>query len=125
MIKKLLIAISIFGCLTFNTQAQMDPKTKAVMTMALYGTVGGALLGTAALAFDAGGRSVAVGASVGLYTGLLFGGYVIGTHAMKKNRQMNPKPQRNYYPDTESSPYENDSDDGYDVLYLLSLNNLK
>ena len=27
---------------------------------------------------------------------------------------MNPKPQRNYYPDTESSPYENDSDDGYD-----------
>ena len=40
MIKKLLIAISIFGCLTFNTQAQMDPKTKAVMTMALYGTVG-------------------------------------------------------------------------------------
>ncbi len=113
MIKKLIIALSIFGFLTFNTQAQMDARTRAVITMALYGTVGGALLGTAALAFDADGRSVAIGASVGLYTGLLFGGYVVGTHYMKKKRRMNPVPQRNYYPDTDSSPYEN-PEGGYD-----------
>ena len=52
--------------------------------MAGYGVVGGALLGTASLAFGSGGRSIAKGASLGLYAGLIFGGYVILSYEMKK-----------------------------------------
>lgn len=83
----------------------MDPRAKAIGTMTVYGTVGGALLGTAALAFDAGPRSVARGASLGLYAGLLFGAYVVLSYAYRKHQRENPRPQENYYPGT-GSPYE-------------------
>jgi hypothetical protein len=105
--KKLVLVT--FVVLSFTQQAahaQMDPKVKALGTMAVYGTVGGALLGTAALAFDAGGRSPAIGASLGLYLGLIFGGYVVTSHAMKKRSVQDQYNEENYYPDTQSSPYE-------------------
>ena len=90
-----------------NLHAEVDPKIKALGTLAAYGTIGGALLGTASLAFDAGGRSVAKGASLGLYAGLLFGGYIVLTHQMRKNRTYENKSEDNYYPDAEEvSPYE-------------------
>ena len=54
--------------------------------MALYGTIGGLLLGTASLAFHRDGRSISRGASLGLYTGLLFGGYVVGSHYIMRQR---------------------------------------
>ena len=54
--------------------------------MALYGTIGGFLLGTASLAFHKDGRSISRGASLGLYTGLLFGGYVVGSHYLTRQR---------------------------------------
>ncbi|GAB4019482.1 MAG: hypothetical protein Fur0010_21480 [Bdellovibrio sp.] len=95
-----------------NAKAEMDPRMKALGSMALYGTVGGALLGTASLAFGTSGRSVAIGASLGLYAGLIFGSYVVISHAMRKNRQMNPQPQENYYPDT-TSPYEENHGEDY------------
>lgn len=95
-----------------EAKAQMDPRMKALGTMALYGTVGGALLGTASLAFGTSGRSIAIGASLGLYAGIIFGSYVVITHAMRKNRQMNPEPQDNYYPDT-TSPYEEGREEDY------------
>lgn len=84
-------------------QAQVDSRIKALGTMALYGTVGGALLGTASLAFGTGGRSPAIGASVGLYAGILFGTYVVASHYYKRNYK--PSPQENYYPES-NSPYE-------------------
>lgn len=90
----------------------MDPKVRVVASTALYGTVGGALLGTASLAFGAKGRAVAIGASVGLYAGLIFGSYVVVTHQMQKNRYQNPEtplpPQdNNYYPQgDEVTPYK-------------------
>lgn len=93
--------------------ADMDPKVKAITTMAAYGTVGGALLGTASLAFGAKGRSVAIGASLGLYAGILFGTYIIVTHSMgQKGYYDQPQPvrQENYYPDDGYSPYQ----PGYD-----------
>ena len=106
---KLLICTIALFLQTFLTledaKAQMDPRMKAIGLMAVYGTVGGTLLGTASLAFGAEGRSVAKGASLGLYAGLLFGGYVVASHAMKKHKDANPEPQENYYPDS-SSPYE-------------------
>lgn len=59
---------------------KMDPKLKILLTMAGYGTVGGALLGAASMAYGARFRAIAVGASLGLYVGLIFGGYVLVTH---------------------------------------------
>lgn len=107
MVKKLVILFSIF-ILSFeqSAHAEMNPRVKALATMAVYGTVGGTLLGTASLAFDADGRAVAVGASLGLYAGLLFGGYIVGMHAAKKRNMLNRRDDENYYPDTEQSPYE-------------------
>lgn len=78
-----------------EVKAEMDPKVKALGTMAVYGTVGGALLGAASLAFGAGGRAIAVGASLGLYAGLIFGTYVIVSHQMKK---------RGYFDENNSAP---------------------
>ncbi len=83
-------------------KAEVDPKTKALLSMAAYGTVGGALLGLASqLAFDTGGRSVPQGASLGLYAGLLFGGYIVGSYAIKKSKWGG---QREIYDNL--SPYE-------------------
>jgi hypothetical protein len=86
-----------------NAAADMDPRAKALGAMALYGTVGGALLGTASLAFGTKGRSVAIGASLGLYAGLIFGTYVIASHQMKKNGYYDQSTP--YYPDSGNTPY--------------------
>lgn len=88
-------------------KAEVDPKLKALGAMAAYGTVGGALLGTASLAFGTKGRSVAIGASLGLYAGLIFGGYVVMTHALKRKGY---QPGEGYYPDAPPAvnPYESD-----------------
>lgn len=104
-LKKLfIILVFAFGAST-PARAQLDVRIKALGAMALYGTVGGALLGTASLAFGADGRSVAKGASLGLYAGLIFGSYVVVSHAYKKHQRENPKAQENYYPGVDS-PYE-------------------
>ena len=105
----------------------MDPRVKSLGTMAAYGTVCGALLGTASLAFDAPGRSVAIGASLGLYTGILFGSYIVISHHMRRSRSSKGT---DYYPDTSSSAYE--SDGGGESLFggggnrreILRLNDL-
>lgn len=112
---KLLLLISCFFFTTaYSPKAEaIEPKVKAVLTMAAYGTVGGALLGAASLAFDTGGRSVAIGASLGLYAGIIFGSFIVVSHKMRKYRQENPVPKDNYYPGTDGqSPYENDSSGG-------------
>ena len=86
----------------------MDARAKALGSMALYGTVGGALLGAASLAFGTNGRAVAQGASLGLYGGIIFGSYVVISHSMKKNRYNAPRNtpvNNNYYPDDVGTPY--------------------
>ncbi len=81
----------------------MDPKIKALGSMALYGTIGGILLGTASLAFGAESRAIAKGASLGLYAGLLFGGYVVLGHAL---RRKNRRPEYiDDYPEGADSTY--------------------
>lgn len=86
----------------------MDPRVKAMATMAAYGTVGGALLGTASLAFGTEGRAVAVGASLGLYAGLIFGSYVIVSHQLQQNNYYDREEpvRQDYYPDDSYSPYQ-------------------
>lgn len=102
------ILTSIFVCLaialsTSNAQAQQfDPRLKMMLTMAGYGAVGGALLGTASLAFDSKPRAVAKGASLGLYAGILLGGYILVNYEMKKR---GIGIDRDYYPNT-SDYYE-------------------
>lgn len=61
----------------------MPVKAKAFLTIAGYGTAGGALLGLATMAFGQSSRAVAQGASLGLYAGLLFGTYVLVSHHNK------------------------------------------
>ncbi|MBK26332.1 MAG: hypothetical protein CME70_20195 [Halobacteriovorax sp.] len=107
--KTFLMMFSLFGFLSLAPLQEakaLDPRIQAVGTMAAYGTVGGLLLGVASYAFDSPGRSWAIGASVGLYAGLLFGGYVVGSHYYKSYKDANPSYEEDYYPDTEGSPYE-------------------
>lgn len=97
----------------------IDPKLKVVATMSGYGVVGGALLGTASLAFGASGRAIAKGASLGLYAGLLFGAYVITSYELKKRGYGNDSKVEDYYPES-SGPYENSSGS-----YNIKLDDLK
>ena len=106
--RKLIIALSVSFTLLFSPSSfAMDPKLKMMATMAGYGVVGGALLGTATLAFGAGGRSIAKGASLGLYAGLLFGGYILMNYELKK-RGYGQEQKSDYYPEG-SSQYEDES----------------
>ena len=85
----------------------MPVKAKAFLTIVGYGTAGGALLGASSMAFGNSTRAVAQGASLGLYAGILFGAYVLVSHAQGR--------QGSY--DDKSSPYGESSDvygDGYD-----------
>lgn len=82
----------------------MDPKVKTVAVMSAYGTVGGALLGLASLAFRSSPRAIPVGASLGLYAGLLFGSYIVVTHEMRKRGMYQ---EDNYYPEAPATPYDN------------------
>jgi hypothetical protein len=104
--KKIIIVSLACFTLMFSsvTNAAIDPKVKMVATMAGYGVVGGALLGTATLAFGAGGRSIAKGASLGLYAGILFGTYIIFNYEMKK-RGYGAEQKGDYYP--ERGTYDN------------------
>ena len=106
--KKLITATFVCFTLLFSSvsNAAINPKLKMVGTMAGYGVVGGALLGTASMAFGSGGRSIAKGASLGLYAGIIFGSYIILNYEMKK-RGFGTEQRNDYYPDS-SSPYEND-----------------
>jgi len=69
-----------------NVQAAVPGKVKALGTFALYGAGGGALLGLASMAFGGRPRAIAMGASLGLYAGIIFGSYVALSHAYSANR---------------------------------------
>jgi hypothetical protein len=79
--KKLLLALFICtSLLTPKTTYALDAKAKAFAVICGYGTVGGALLGFASMAFGANSRAIAQGASLGLYTGIIFGTYVLTSY---------------------------------------------
>lgn len=83
-----------------TARAELPAKAKAVLTMAGYGAASGALLGLASMAFGQSSRSVAQGASLGLYAGLIFGAYVLVSHHQK---------QMGSY-DDGASPYQESTD---------------
>ena len=104
-IKKSILLLVTIILVTLPTEAKaLDPRVKALITMTGYGTVGGALLGLASqLAFDTGGRSISQGASLGLYAGMIFGGYVVGSYHIKQ-KGWGSKEEQIF--DPKLSPYE-------------------
>ena len=97
MINRIVILslIVFYGLTPQRARAEIPAKGKAVLTLAGYGAGGGALLGLASMAFGTTSRSVAQGASLGLYAGLLFGAYILVTHDQKPGSY-----------DDSSSPYK-------------------
>ena len=92
----------MFTLITPTKEAQaIEPKTKAFLVMCAYGTVGGALLGFASMAFGTNSRAIAQGASLGLYAGIIFGGYVISSH-----RDLNTPVEEFITNEAESAPPE-------------------
>jgi hypothetical protein len=88
----ILFSVFIFGVVYSKPSYAIDPRVKSLGIMAAYGTIGGALLGTASLAFGSSGRSVAKGASLGLYAGIVFGTFIVASHAYKRRKLTNPDP---------------------------------
>lgn len=92
--------------------AEIPAKAKAFLTIAGYGTAGGALLGAASLAFGTSTRAIAQGASLGLYAGLIFGTYVLVSHHQKSKYT---RYDDEYSPYRRSRELYNDSE--YDSSY--------
>lgn len=124
--KKIFITISVcFTILLSSSAFALDPKIKIMGTMAGYGVVGGALLGTASMAFNAEPRAIAKGASIGLYAGLLFGAYIIVSYEMKKRGYGNEQQPQDYYPDSRSQYEDQSRVDDISEYRLASLENKK
>ena len=87
----LALVFTLFSFESISAPPSLNPKAKAFLLMTAYGTVGGALLGTASLAFETPGRAPFVGASLGLYAGIAFGSYVLVSHYVEKDRTLNPQ----------------------------------
>ncbi len=81
--KKSILVLMLFVSLALpvqNAKAAMDAKSKAFMVVTAYGTVSGALLGFASMAFGSNSKAIAQGASLGLYAGIIFGAYIVSSH---------------------------------------------
>lgn len=108
--KKFVLALIVsFALIMPNKSYALDPKAKAFMVMTAYGTVGGALLGFASMAFGGKSRAIAQGASLGLYAGIIFGAYVISSYNEKKDSYVPPPEEPGYYND----PYAPRNDQGF------------
>ncbi len=82
----LILFISVMTMAPIQKTYALDAKGKAFLVICTYGTVGGALLGFASMAFGTNSRAIAQGASLGLYAGIAFGSYVLLSH--KSNNQV-------------------------------------
>jgi uncharacterized membrane protein len=75
-----MIAVGLFfGSVPSKPAQAMSPQFKLIAITSGYGAVAGALLGVASLAFGAESDAIFVGASLGLYTGLGVGTYMVLT----------------------------------------------
>jgi hypothetical protein len=102
-----LVFLLLASAAPVKAQAELPPKARAMITILAYGTAGGALLGAASTAFGGTSRSIAQGASLGLYASILFGTYVLVSHHQRSS---------GYY-DDRSSPYSRESTDVYGEDY--------
>lgn len=106
MKKLVLILLVSFTLVNPQKAYSLDPKTKAFLVVTAYGTVGGALLGFASMAFGSDSRAIAQGASLGLYAGILFGAYILATYDSSEEADpYTPPPGYEPYPgDPYSAP---------------------
>jgi hypothetical protein len=74
-----------------KSQGGIPPKVKAFLGICAYGTVGGALLGFASLAFQENPKAIAQGASLGLYMGIIFGSVVVSSHRRRGAGPIEPE----------------------------------
>lgn len=95
-----LVLVLLMALHPSQAKAELPPKAKAFVMVTAYGAGGGALLGLASMAFGTSSRAIAMGASLGLYAGILFGTYVLVTHAQAQSGGYN-----------QSSPYQDGADD--------------
>lgn len=98
--KKLILSFILCFTLIFplnSAEAAMDPKVKAFAVVCTYGTVGGALLGFASMAFGTNSRAIAQGASLGLYAGIIFGTYVLTSYKGAGGEEYNTYPEADPY----------------------------
>ncbi len=95
-IKLALIVIGLNLGLSQKANA-LDPRAEVMLSVTGYGVAAGTLLGVASLAFDTEARAIAIGASLGLYAGILFGAYIVLSHHYKK-----ANPDTDLYPEGES-----------------------
>ena len=100
LIMLLASVISLSALRPSEARAELPVKARAFLTMAGYGSAGGALLGVASMAFGGSTRSVAQGASLGLYAGIIFGTYVLVSHHQRTSGSY----------DDNSSPYQDACD---------------
>ncbi len=94
-----------------HAKAEMPPKLKAFLMVSAYGAVGGAMLGFASMAFGSTSRAIAQGASLGLYAGMIFGGYVITSH--KKAGQVQYGPEEGMDDGYGGGGFGSEGDSGY------------
>lgn len=112
MYRKLLLIPLICICFSLSSLVTpayaVNPKARVMFSTGAYGLIGGALLGASTLAFGTSGRAVAQGASIGLWVGMLFGGYVILSHSMAKRKGQStdvPYGGEDPYADPYADPY--------------------
>lgn len=94
MKKLILMFVLVFSLAAPKNSYALDAKGKAFLIICTYGTVGGALLGFASMAFGTNSRAIAQGASLGLYTGIAFGSYVIASHNKGNEEFVDPAYQQ-------------------------------
>ena len=78
--KKIILAFVVITLMVAPGRASAQDKGKEILATAAYGVVAGSIIGVATLAFvsSPGGklRNIALGASLGLYAGVLLGAYL-------------------------------------------------
>jgi hypothetical protein len=109
MFRKIIIILSLFTfvLLPANTYAS---KAQEILVTSTYGVLAGTIVGVATLAFSSnpGGRlrNIAVGASLGLYAGILLGAYL--AYGVKLEPQIIEEDDDDEYYDDEE--YEDEED---------------
>lgn len=113
--KKVILALMFSFVLITPTHAvTLERSFKTFGTSALWGTLGGALLGAASMAFGMDATTVAKGASLGLYAGILYGGYLLVDYGMGESAPDTP----GRYQSPGGGGYPNYDADDYNDLYL-------
>jgi hypothetical protein len=106
------LALLLAAPLAFGQQSGQINKAKVYVTTSTYGVMAGSMVGVATLAFykkpGTHLRNIAIGASLGLYTGIMLGTYLVYFVPDMKKSQSAPAPSA---PTPKSSEPEGDPDD--------------